>query len=139
MIISKNQIIIATIVSLIFFIVIYFFKSNTSKHNNDFKLLSKDKATALIHQNTNNSYFKIIDVRTKEEFDKGHIKDSLNIDFYDPNFANTIRVLNKNNTYLIYCRTNNRSLKTYELMKELGFNNIYVIEDGYSEFIKRFP
>ncbi|MFW6046649.1 MAG: rhodanese-like domain-containing protein [Candidatus Woesearchaeota archaeon] len=72
----------------------------------------------------------IIDIRTNEEYHEKRIANVKIIDFYDNNFVSMISSLDKNVTYLIYCRTDNRSGKTLELMKNLGFEEVYHLEGG---------
>lgn len=68
--------------------------------------------------------FKIIDVRTQDEFKQGHLKGSINIDIYDSNFSSQISKLDKNSDYKVYCRSGNRSGQALEIMKKLGFTKV---------------
>lgn len=72
----------------------------------------------------------ILDVRTPMEFNQGHIKGAVNIDISQPGFYDKILKLDKSKSYLVYCRTQNRSGVTVNFMKEKGFNNIYQMVDG---------
>jgi rhodanese-related sulfurtransferase len=78
----------------------------------------------LIQKNKGNSHFVIVDVRTPEEFRDGHIENAVNVDFRSGNFATEIDRLDKNKTYLVYCRTGNRSYDAVALMGPLGFRSI---------------
>ena len=40
----------------------------------------------IIKSNKDNLKFLIIDVRTPEEFDSGHLEDAVNFDIYSPDF-----------------------------------------------------
>ena len=52
----------------------------------------------------------IIDVRTEEEYNLGHIKKSILIDINQPNlFMKSISKLDENYSYYVYCRTGIRS------------------------------
>mgnify|MGYP001152136798 CR=1 FL=1 len=53
--------------------------------------------------------FVIIDVRTPEEYVNGHIENAINLDYYSITFEDGLNKLNKNKTYLIYCRSGRRS------------------------------
>ncbi len=66
-----------------------------------------------------NNDFIIIDVRTKEEYDAGHIKDAINIP-YDEINENTI--LDKNSLIFVYCRSGNRSNIAKNTLSKLGYN-----------------
>ena len=72
----------------------------------------------------------IIDVRTKEEYNSGHIKDAINIDFYSSDFEKQISKLDKNKNYLIYCMSGGRSSEVLEIMREMNFKNISELEGG---------
>ena len=76
----------------------------------------------------------ILDVRTDEEFALGHIEGSVNIDFYNPNFKNMINSLEKDKTYVVYCRSGKRSASTMIIMEELGFNKVYDILGGINSW-----
>ncbi len=76
----------------------------------------------------------ILDVRTSEEFQMGHIKNAHNIDFYSPDFVTKISQLDKNKTYFIYCHSGNRSGQTFSLMKKLGFTTVYNLQYGINDW-----
>ena len=44
-----------------------------------------------------------IDVRTPEEYAKGHIGDAINIDYSSPDFKSNIDKIAKDNIYIVYC------------------------------------
>jgi rhodanese-related sulfurtransferase len=79
---------------------------------------------------------ELIDVRTPNEFDSGHIQDAINIDFFSESFQFDILSLNKDSKIILYCRTNNRSSKSADLLKNNGFKDISVIMGGVSEWVK---
>ena len=83
------------------------------------------------------SDYTLIDVRTQEEFDLGHIDSAINLDFYSDSFQNDILSLPKNETIVLYCRTNNRSSKTATILKENGFREILVIRGGITEWVRK--
>jgi len=96
----------------------------------DIKIVNVQEANKLIEENNENSKFVILDVRTREEYGAGHIEDSINIDYKSPNFKEEISKLDKEKIYLTYCRSGRRSAKSAEIMKEHGFENIYIIDGG---------
>ena len=73
---------------------------------------------------------EVIDVRTPEEFAEGHIDGAVMIDFYADSFADDIAALDPDATYLVYCRSGNRSGQTTALMAELGFDQVYDLDGG---------
>ena len=78
----------------------------------------------------------LLDVRTPDEFSSGYIKNAINLDFYSETFQNDILSLPKDETIVLYCRTNNRSSKTANILKENGFREISVLEGGITEWVK---
>jgi len=77
-------------------------------------------------------YDAVIDVRTKPEFDNGHIKNAVNIDIYG-NFEVEVSKLDREKTYLVYCRTGSRSRMVLSIMESLGFNILH-LQDGILEW-----
>lgn len=79
----------------------------------------------------------VFDVRTTEEFNLGHIKGSINIDFYDEKlFVKFFQKINKTKPIYIYCRSGNRSKKSSEILKKIGFVKVYDLLGGYKNWIK---
>lgn len=74
----------------------------------------------------------IIDVRTADEYEAGHIDNAINLDFYSDNFADQLEKLDKHKPYSIYCRSGNRSGQTLLLMKELGFKDVANLSGGFT-------
>lgn len=75
----------------------------------------------------------IIDVRTPEEFNAGHVEGALNIPVEFPDFAAQISALDPNATYAVYCRSGNRSAAATQQMFGLGYTHIYDLEGGFSD------
>ena len=80
--------------------------------------------------------YTLIDVRTIEEYESGHIQNALNFDFYSESFQKDILTLEKNSQIILYCRTQNRSTKTADFLKENGYREIKVIEGGITSWVK---
>ena len=79
----------------------------------------------------------VFDVRTTEEFNLGHIKGSINIDYYDEKlFVDFFQKINKTKPIYIYCRSGNRSKKSSEILKKIGFVKVYDLLGGYKNWIK---
>lgn len=76
----------------------------------------------------------VVDVRTPEEFADGHLENALLIDFYDDAFADQLAELDPDGTYLLYCRSGNRSGQAAEMMAELGFDQVYDVDGGVIEW-----
>lgn len=79
----------------------------------------------------------VLDVRTPAETDRGIIDGALIIDIRDPDFASKISDLDKEKTYLVYCQSGGRSARACEMMSEMGFADLYNLENGYSAWPKK--
>jgi rhodanese-related sulfurtransferase len=53
--------------------------------------------------------YVVLDVRTPAEFNAGYIPGAKLIDYRAPDFDQKIAQLDRSKTYLVYCRTGNRS------------------------------
>ena len=75
----------------------------------------------------------VVDVRSKGEYDEGHIDRAQNIDFDD--FENNLTILDdyKEKPVLLYCKTGNRSEKAAKILQKHGFKKVYNATDGVEE------
>ena len=94
------------------------------------KNITPKEASTLIENNRDNPNFVIIDVRTPEEFAEERIDGAINLDYYAGTFEDKLNKLDKNKTYVVYCRSGMSSGVTLDLMKELGFKEVYNILRG---------
>ena len=78
----------------------------------------------------------LVDVRTAEEYESGHIQDAVNFDFYSESFQNDILTLDKSSSIILYCRTQNRSTKTANYLKENRYKEITILEGGITSWVK---
>ena len=78
----------------------------------------------------------VVDVRTPNEYNAGHLENAININFYDPNFKTEIVKLDHSKTILVYCKSGGRSGKSMSIMKENGFKTVYNMLGGYSAWSK---
>lgn len=79
--------------------------------------------------------FSIIDVRTPEEYEVGHIEGSQNIDIRTESFVTEIQKISKSDTILVYCRSGRRSIYAAQVMVSFGFQKIYDLEGGFLNWI----
>ncbi len=94
--------------------------------------VSPQEAFDLIQENQDSPDFVILDVRRAGEYAQGHIEAAISMDFYSPTFRDELDALDKEKTYLIYCRSGNRSGQALGIMDELGFLEIYDLSGGIS-------
>ncbi len=72
----------------------------------------------------------VLDVRTADEFNEGHIKGAINIDIRQPDAFSKIDKLDHNAKYIVHCRTNHRSKIAVDHMVQSGFKTVYQMMDG---------
>ena len=99
-------------------LLLYVCSNNTSNDNK----ISSEEAKNIIDSSNDEI---IIDVREKNEYEEGHIKDSILIPL--DTLENTIEdiIKDKNSQILVYCRSGRISAEASKIIKSLGYNNIY--------------
>ena len=80
--------------------------------------------------------YTLVDVRTTQEYESGHIQDAIHFDFYSESFQKEILSLDKSSSIILYCRTQNRSTKTANYLKENGYKEITVLTGGITSWVK---
>jgi len=80
----------------------------------------------------------IIDVRTPEEFNSGHISKAINISYLSEDFWDRLKAYSPTKYFFIYCRSGRRSIRACTLMRNGGFDNnhIFNLDGGYSLFLQ---
>ena len=113
----------------IFAMVIYtFFKSATEK----FKTIQHPEAIRLI----NNEDAVVIDLRTLDEFQRGHIIDSINLLPSDIKNANLGKIEQHKEKPLILVDLNGvNAPASAALLTKQGFSKVYVLKEGISAWM----
>lgn len=73
---------------------------------------------------------QIIDVRTTDEYNSGHIANAQNLNIYDDDFNQKLDLLNKADTIFVYCKSGGRSSDAAKRLTAKGFKNVYELEGG---------
>ena len=99
--------------------------------------LTPDEFAAKMAEVSANPKVYLIDVRTKEEYEEGHLASAINYNIYDSDFLQNFNESAKEeNVYLLYCRTDNRSRRAYNKLKDAGFKKVYYLIGGYTRWIQ---
>ena len=69
---------------------------------------------------------KLIDIESKEVYLKHHVNGAINID-KDTLLYNRERLLNKDETYYIYCSKGNKSRRVVSILELYGYNVVQVL------------
>lgn len=72
----------------------------------------------------------VLDVRTREEYEEGHLPGAILIDFMAPDFEKEIAKLDKGKTYLVHCASGGRSARACKKMEGLKFKSLFNLEGG---------
>lgn len=100
------------------------FGYKTTKYQNigakEFQSLMKDKNAV------------VLDVRSPAETRDGVIPGYKMINLMSSDFLDQVGKLDKNKTYLVYCRSGNRSGQACNAMAGLGFTKLYNLIGGIS-------
>lgn len=65
---------------------------------------------------------QLLDVRTREEYDEGHIAGAVLVDVNDSDFVEkAVSVLDKQRPVAVYCRSGRRSARAASLLTEQGY------------------
>ena len=78
----------------------------------------------------NSGNMVLLDVRTPEEFQQGHLPGAINISYLANDLWDRLDVLDRNVAYYVYCRTERRSMRVCMLMQNGGFGEVYNMEGG---------
>ena len=115
----------------LFIIVTFLFFACDNFNQSKINFMSESQFNEIIDPD-----FNLIDVRTTEEFESGHIENAVHIDFYSDSFQSKILNLKKNSKIILYCRTNNRSSKSADFLLNNDYIDISVIEGGITSWVK---
>jgi len=72
----------------------------------------------------------VLDIRTPEEFQEGHIAGAKHVDYYGDGFEQKLQELEKDRPVLVHCASGGRSAQTRDLMRSLGFKKVYHFGGG---------
>ena len=97
------------------------------KDSEKFQTITPDEAAEMM---ATGSGYVIVDVRGKEEYDKGHIPGAINvpIDSLKQDIRNNEAIpelADKKKVYMIYCRSGRRSNEAAKLLSSFGYKHIY--------------
>ncbi|MCC7466925.1 MAG: rhodanese-like domain-containing protein [Saprospiraceae bacterium] len=79
---------------------------------------------------TSNAPVQLIDVRTRQEFESGHIAGALNWDIETGDFKRNLPSLDKNRQVLVYCAVGGRSATAANMLQEAGFTQVLDLKGG---------
>jgi rhodanese-related sulfurtransferase len=72
----------------------------------------------------------LLDVCTRKEYETAHLRGAVNIDYFSKFFKARLDLLDRDKTYLVYCRMGGRSKLAQKAMLKLGFRKVHNIIGG---------
>ncbi|MGG3560989.1 rhodanese-like domain-containing protein [Neobacillus rhizosphaerae] len=109
-----------------FFLLVAVFLTGCSGGN--YKNISANEAKGMIDEGK----VIVLDVRTPEEYNSGHIPDAELVPLQVLDGMSS--ELKKDKSYLIVCRSGNRSQQASEILAEKGFKDIYNMSGGMNSW-----
>ena len=102
---------------------------NTKRLNRDYDNISLEKLEELERKGS-----IIIDVRSPQEFEEGHIEGAISIPEYE--LKNRVRneIVNLEEPIIVYCSTGHRSKRAQELLEQMGYKEVYNLENGWQNY-----
>ena len=107
---------------IIFAVLVLALTGCAGSSENSYTQISMDEAIEMMETEEN---YIILDVRTKEEFDAGHIEDAINIANEVIHQDQSDNLPDKEQLILVYCRSGNRSKQASEKLVKQGYTNVY--------------
>ena len=96
----------------------------------DQRVLSALDAQSVLAENTGNGKFIVIDLRTKDEFEEGHISGARVIPFYATNFLRMVSQLDRGATLFLYCQKGRQSPQALKALDSLRFSRLLMLDGG---------
>lgn len=94
---------------------------NSTVNSLGYEQISGEEAKKIMDSETG---YIIIDARTQEEFDEGHIENAILIPEYEISERAEKELTDKNQLILVYCRSGRRSKIAAQALVELGYTNV---------------
>jgi thioredoxin 1 len=76
----------------------------------------------------------VLDVRTPQEYSRGHIANSTSINVADRSFASKVSLLQKDKPVYVYCLSGSRSRAAADYLSKNGFKQVYNLQGGLMDW-----
>ncbi len=130
--ISKKRLVLTLVVIIaVSALIIYYTQIHLPSTTISFGDVTVEEAKSLVESNVS---LIIVDVRTREEYDSGHIEGAILIPVSE--LESRINELSKEEELLIYYRTGNRSSNSVNILKANGYTKIFHMNDGIIAWIQ---
>lgn len=79
---------------------------------------------------SSNSRAILLDVRSPQEYNEYHLTGAICIPYYELQSKILKIVEDKNQTIIVYCQSGARSGKAVNILKHMGYSNLYELDGG---------
>lgn len=86
-----------------------------------YQMISAEEAKELMEKETD---YILLDVRTQEEYEEGHIEGAVLIPDYEIMERAETELADKQQLILVYCRSGNRSKRAAQQLADMGYENV---------------
>ncbi|MBE5819909.1 MAG: rhodanese-like domain-containing protein [Clostridiales bacterium] len=86
-----------------------------------------NESKMIINKNDN---VVLLDVRSSQEFNEGHLINAINIPLYELEARVESRIKDKSTIIIAYCSAGIRSKKAVKILKKLKYSNVFNIKEG---------
>lgn len=76
----------------------------------------------------NNENAVLLDVRSPQEYEEGHLAGAINIPNYELYYKAPRIIENKDTIIVAYCNFGIRSKKALKILKKMGYSNLYQLD-----------
>ncbi|MEZ8825707.1 rhodanese-like domain-containing protein [Vibrio amylolyticus] len=122
---QQNMILSLVWVGLFIALIMSFVKAATAAY----KEVTASEVTLLMNREEG----VVVDIRSKDEFKKGHITDAVHIlpsDIKEGNLSNLEK--HKSNPIIVVCKTGQTAAESANLLAKAGFENVNLLKNGLS-------
>lgn len=77
-----------------------------------------------------NPYSVLLDVRSKQEYEEGHLAGSISLCLYDLKENAPKVIKDKTQTIIVYCSSGSRSKEAQKELETMGYENVYNLKGG---------
>ena len=81
-----------------------------------------------------NKGYTVIDVRSPQEYKEGHIEGAISIPEYELENRARNELIDLEKPIIVYCSTGHRSKRAQELLEQMGYKEVYNLENGWQNY-----
>ena len=91
---------------------------------------NKDISYKNLKELMKNKTVYLIDVRSNQEYEEGHLDGAINISMYNIEKEILNYVKSENDLIILYCSSGGRSREAKKTLENLGYQNVYNLKGG---------